>query len=398
MLNQNFSLLKNHIRTANKGTTLFREGDTDTEMYFVLRGDVELSRVSGNTVLTESLVAQGGFFGEMSFIQNEQRNNTATTISESVLLVINNDNFNDVISINPQLAMHIITGLCLRIRDLESAVPTVTTSIPSSIVVPETSELKTSEPETDNKTKTTAIAEIFSNKTFELSSDSYNKYCFTKEVSCPVCEHKFTTDMLRESKLIITNRSDELRTFYEDIDPIFYNVWICPNCYYSMKRIEFDKITEIQKRNLANQSDQRKENWNLDFNNKLSFDFAVTTYKIAIECCDSLGKKNIEDRIAGLWLNTAWLYDDMEQPENALEARKNALTKYKNAYIFGTDRTDEQDQKIEYLIGKLSWVTGNIKEAREHFFKVVNRRNGHQLLKQMAEDALEQLKLMQKEA
>lgn len=401
----------NHINSYPKDTVIFREGDTNSEMYFVLKGTVELSVMSGNKPAIVNRIDQGGFFGEMSLIEGQKMVETAVTADNTILMAIDRENFNEVISKNPQLALTVITGLCLRLRDLgitlEQPAPAAIGSEVTAVIATATKQeaeqiILDNESQGESPSNSVPTADIQpavnttgltgQDKCIEVTPEIYEKYCFAKEITCPVCEYKFKTDLIRESRLQVKERSDELRTTYHDIEPLFFNIWVCPECYYSMRKTEFEKITDIQKKNLANQITQRKSMGVFDFNNKLCYDFVLLSHRVAIDCCDSLGKKNIEDRIAGLWLNAAWLYDDLGQYENASEARVNALAKYKNAYIFGTDRTDAQDQKIEYLVGKLSWETGNIKEAKDHFFKIVNRRRAHQLLKQMAQEGLNQLK------
>lgn len=406
------SAKNNNIHSYSKDTVIFREGDIDKEMYFVLKGTVELRSTSANNKVITERIEPGGFFGEMSLIEGEKRTGTALTTDNTILMVLDRENFNEVISKNPQLALTVITGLCLRLRDLglslDQAGPIATNDVnatdeiaaaieqpaETAIAYDEnvkelTSESMPAAAEQDTPTSKDLTAQ---RNCIEITPEIYEKYCFPKEITCPVCEYKFKTDLVRESRLQAKERSEELRQIYHDIEPLLFNVWVCPECYYAMKKTEFDKITEIQKKNLSNQAELRKSIGLLDFNNRLCYDFAILAHRIAIDCCDSLGKKDIEDRIAGLWLNTAWLYDDLGLNGEASEAREKALTKYKNAYIFGTDRTDAQDQKIEYLIGKLSWEMGNIKEAKDHFFKIVNRRRAHQMLKQMAQEALNELK------
>lgn len=406
------STKNNNIHYYPKDTVIFREGDTNKEMYFVLKGTVVLSTTLESRPVIVDRINLGGFFGEMSLIEGEKRSVTAVTADNTILMVIDKENFNEVISKNPQLAYTVITGLCLRLRDLgistEQAAPAAipvnevtaeiaaTTQQEAEQIIPHAENTGDSSQElvltVDKQPTAKPTDETGQKKCIEITPELYDKYCFVKEITCPVCEYKFKTDLIRESRLLVKERTDELRQIYSDIEPLFFNIWVCPECYYSMKRTEFDKITDIQRKNLANQIALRKSLGVFDFNNKLCYDFALLSHRVAIDCCDSLGKKNIEDRIAALWLNIAWLYDDLEQNESAAEARANALAKYKNAYIFGTDRTDAQDQKMEYLIGKLSWEIGNIKEAKDHFFKIVKRRQAHQLLKQMAQDGLSQLK------
>lgn len=394
-----------NLRSFLKDTVIFRQGEAAAEMFFVLKGTVQLTESVSGKELKITDINQGGFFGEFSLVEGMVRQATALAATDIILMSVTRENFNEVISKNPQLAMHIITVLISRLNELNPCTESsdsAETSIQDSDSANPTEPAKAlndhnPQPEVNssaNEVVETPISSDITSAGLEITPELYTKYCFEKEVACPVCGRKFKTDLVRESRLRLKERTDELRAIYSDIEPLYFNIWVCPDCYYSMRKPEFDKLTEIQKKNLSNQLDQRKK-YVLDFDNRLSTGFAINAHKIAIDCCNSLGKKNIDDRIASLWLNIAWLYDDIEHTDAALEARQNALTKFKNAYTFGTDRTQDQDLKIEYLIGKLSCIIGNTKDAKDYFFKVVARRNGHQLLKQMARDGLDELKKLE---
>lgn len=415
--------LGGRIKAFPKGAILYREGDNDAQMYVILKGSVELSRTIGGKKSFRT-VTPGQFFGEMSLLDGEQRCATAITDSDSLLMIIDQKNFDEVIAKNPHLALHIITKLAMRIRILKNSLKKATAGSAetekncgelenrlevSTATAPKengTSNHEIATAESDSNQPLITLGDLNHTLNLDSSDDTteldnlesqitpelLKHYCFPKELTCPVCDTKFQVAMLRDSKLKLKERTDELRNICEDIEPLIYNIWVCPHCFYSMKKTEFSALNEIQKRNLSNQLVQRKNSTKLDFTKSSTYGFVLKAYKLSIDCCNCLGKKNVEDRIAELWMNIAWLYDDLGQQENALEARKQALAKFKNSYSFGTDRTDGQDQKIEYLIGKLSAVFGNMKEAKDFLFKIVCRRNSHPLLKKMAQDGLEQLK------
>jgi uncharacterized protein (DUF2225 family) len=212
-----------------------------------------------------------------------------------------------------------------------------------------------------------------------------------REFTCPVCGKVFKTYTVKESKLKQVKRTEELRVIYEDIDPLFYSLVICPECYYTRKQDEFPKIDDLWKKKLLATINERKAKYPLDLSNWRTIGFIIQTYRIAIECYECLGKRSLDDKVAGLWLNLSWLYEGIEKSEEGTEAKLESLNKYKNAYIMGAGGGD-QDHKMEYLIGRLSWDRGELKEAREYMFKAATRQDGHSILKQMAQDLLEEIK------
>ena len=103
-------------REFPKGTVLFKEGDTGTEMYLINSGEVRLSRKTshGNVVL--ATLGFGEFFGEMSVITNSPRTVTAETASDCRLNVISKDVLETLITGNPLVALSILKKLVFRLE------------------------------------------------------------------------------------------------------------------------------------------------------------------------------------------------------------------------------------------------------------------------------------------
>ena len=406
-----------YMRTIAKGTVLFQEKAPGHEMFIVLKGSVELSIASNNRKVILTDIPQGGFFGEMSLLGGERRGYSAIASDNSVLLIINRDNFDEIAATNPQLIFRIMQGLSTRVSDLTSLLKNAGISGYSpwgqehgidsdrnADIPPDGGKSVPRDTDTAGGQSTTETSPAFG--VGKLDSDTavardkpavVEQYTFNKKVKCPVCNSTFETLTIRDSRLKQVDRTEELRVHYEDIDPLKYNIWICPECFYAMRRTEFDKLSGIQKQKLANLTEQRKSRFTPNFKNIYTRGFAINAYLISIDCCDGFIKsEGIDERIAGMWLNVAWLYDDMDEPDKAVEARKNALEKFKLAYMSG-HRSEGQDQKIEYLVGRLAFGQGNVKEAREYWFRANSRRNGMPLLKELARDGLDMLKAAEQE-
>lgn len=105
-------------REFSKGTVLFKEGDTGTEMYLVCSGEVKLTRKTPNGEIVLAVLGFGEFFGEMSVITNQPRTVTAEVVSDCRLNVISKDILETLISSNPLVALSILKKLLFR---LESA-------------------------------------------------------------------------------------------------------------------------------------------------------------------------------------------------------------------------------------------------------------------------------------
>ncbi len=46
---------------------------------------------------------------------------------------------------------------------------------------------------------------------------------------------------------------------YEDVDPLYYNVFICPQCCFATRHEEFEKVDDPSKKKIAAVTAERKQ-------------------------------------------------------------------------------------------------------------------------------------------
>ena len=102
------------VRTVcfQSGVKIFQEGEPGTEMYVVLKGDVELS-VGGKIIAS---VGKGGILGEMAIIDNNPRSATAYARTDCELIVINEERFLALVHERPGFAIEVMKVLVGRLR------------------------------------------------------------------------------------------------------------------------------------------------------------------------------------------------------------------------------------------------------------------------------------------
>jgi len=93
-------------------TVLFKEHDIADVMFVVLSGEVELT-LHGEPLGAEG---EGGIFGEMAMINATQRSATATTMTKVKLARLNHEQFKELVSTNPEFALHVMAVLANRLR------------------------------------------------------------------------------------------------------------------------------------------------------------------------------------------------------------------------------------------------------------------------------------------
>ncbi|HTJ83855.1 MAG TPA: mechanosensitive ion channel family protein [Polyangiaceae bacterium] len=92
-----------HTRMFSTGETVVRQGDTTTELYLVLRGEVVVV-LESETVETEvTRLGVGAYFGEMALITGEPRRATVKVSRDSELLVIDHAAFESVLRETPEV-------------------------------------------------------------------------------------------------------------------------------------------------------------------------------------------------------------------------------------------------------------------------------------------------------
>jgi CRP-like cAMP-binding protein len=97
----------------DKGVTLFKKGDTGNCMYFIYSGQVSIHE--GEHQL--AVLAENEIFGELSLLDAESRSASATTLTDCILLKIEQEPFYDVIATSTEILKGIMRTLCKRLRE-----------------------------------------------------------------------------------------------------------------------------------------------------------------------------------------------------------------------------------------------------------------------------------------
>jgi voltage-gated potassium channel len=85
-------------RSVAAGTTIVRKGDRGDAMFLIASGAVDVNAPSGKVRL-----AEGDFFGEMALLSREPRSATVTAVRATDLLVLDVDDFLDLLERLPDI-------------------------------------------------------------------------------------------------------------------------------------------------------------------------------------------------------------------------------------------------------------------------------------------------------
>lgn len=114
-----------NIRKYPKDTMIFTESTQGADMFIIQSGEVSISKVVDGNEVTLAVLHKGDMFGEMALLENKPRSASAIAHSDCSLMVVNRQNFDHMVSTQPQLISRLTTTLAERLwsmyRQLDNA-------------------------------------------------------------------------------------------------------------------------------------------------------------------------------------------------------------------------------------------------------------------------------------
>jgi CRP-like cAMP-binding protein len=104
-----------NIRTYNKDSMIFSEGEPGEELYIIQKGSVKIVKVVENNEVLLAVLKTGDIFGEMSLLESKPRAAGAVAYENCQLMAVNRANFEQMIKSQPQMISRLTTLLAERI-------------------------------------------------------------------------------------------------------------------------------------------------------------------------------------------------------------------------------------------------------------------------------------------
>lgn len=106
-------------------TMIFSDAQRGADMYIIQSGQVSISKIVNGKEITFALLGKGDMFGEMALLENKPRSASAIAHSNCRLMVVNIQNFNQMVTTQPQMIAKLTTTLADRLwsmyRQLDNA-------------------------------------------------------------------------------------------------------------------------------------------------------------------------------------------------------------------------------------------------------------------------------------
>lgn len=193
-----------------------------------------------------------------------------------------------------------------------------------------------------------------------------NNYLYTAAKKCVICDSQITVTKVR-SRLSMLKQDSDFCTYYKEINPNYYAIWVCPQCGYAAQETYFEEEPAAAS---SIRSFLAARTVNVNFAGERTWSQAVATYKLAIYFAEMAGA--LPSRLGGLYLKLAWLYREKEQNAEELTLLDKARAYYEQSFL--KERMpigNLSELTVEYLCGELMRRTGKLPEALNYLGKVV---------------------------
>ncbi len=104
---------------------LIREGDIQQKIFWIIEGEVYITRRLGDKYKVLATLGRGELIGEMSFFDKSVRSATVIAKGDVHALEFTKENFADIYAASPQWSRRLLVSLARRIRTMVEKLSTV---------------------------------------------------------------------------------------------------------------------------------------------------------------------------------------------------------------------------------------------------------------------------------
>ncbi len=349
------------VKQKPRGTQLFKKGQEANAMYFVIKGEVEVGRDKSYSVST------GAVLGAIDFLNGRLYNNSARCLTDVELLVITEANIITLFKNQPQVAYLILKLVAAKKTGKQVG--------------------KVS-PRQEIKAKTKPILPEGHPQFDLVAPQSHDAFIFETEVTCPICNHNFSGTRMRESRMVTSNITSEFRTIYNDFEPLWYYIWVCPNCSFAYPHKQFTKVPRRSINRLQSKM-TGKQTPSLTFSPRRTLNEVFSSYYLALKTYEAVGA--LPQQFGNLWMRLVWLYEDANCNQWVDKAAENSLAYFEEALIT-SERSEAGDQKLYILMAELNLRLGSNNKGLDYLLQAVNLRQGIERYRRQAADKIQDIR------
>ena len=114
-------LFRKFGRVFSQGSYIFQEGDTSTEMYYILSGHIRVVKQAGQVTKILAEMGPGEYFGEMAALINASRTASAYATEDSNVAVIHGDIFKNLLRDSGEVSLSMLREMAHRLKQTNEA-------------------------------------------------------------------------------------------------------------------------------------------------------------------------------------------------------------------------------------------------------------------------------------
>lgn len=228
---------------------------------------------------------------------------------------------------------------------------------------------------------------------------------YDKTLQCPVCDNKFTTKIVKTGKTKIIGTDFDLKPRYEGIDPVKYDVQLCPHCGYAALGRYFPNVgtgqVKLIKENISKNVQLRSYT-----GETYSYEEAAERYKLCL--ANAVVKRARTSEKAYICLKTAWLLrgyqEELMADGEENEAKIQELKQEEENYLqnaldgFAEARSTEpspicglDEHTVDYLLAQLYFHFKKYDLSARLVSDLLTSRSTSNHIKDKARDLKEQI-------
>lgn len=237
-------------------------------------------------------------------------------------------------------------------------------------------------------------------KAAEVHKVTEEELVFEKSYKCPVCDGDFHSKTVRVGKARLIGTDLDLRPKHEIIDPLKYDVILCPNCGYAALSRFFQYIAAPQAK-LVKANISTKFHNNPPKGDTYTYDEAIERYKLAL--ANAIVKRGRSSEKAYICLKMAWVVrgkgENLDKSDAQYEAKKKACDEEENELLknalegFLAARQSESfpmcgmdESTVDYLISVMSMRFGQYEVAAKLVSNLIVSPSANKRMKDKARD------------
>lgn len=315
---------------------LLRVGQTTGQMIIVLQGQVGINRQTLKGSVYES-GGPGTVIGVLDLLGSNSTPAAVRAEEDTVILALSRNDFLAYLRDHPQENVLLLKYLS-QLLDQAGITLDVTVS-------PFLKGFETSFDAEENSGEANEAARVKSGE-----EDQF----YTKHYTCTFCGTRFPSLVVKSKSIQLIKTDTDFCPYYRTVNPLFYEVAVCPKCGYAFNQEMPKKLNDRQRANLAQRLPEIRRPSRFDAGRNLSL--AVESFRAAIACLEAMGGKRL--LLGKLYLKVAWLYRTSGNEAEERGYIEKALWYLDEAYRTEHSTDPSLELNLLYLLGDLSFRLG----------------------------------------